>query len=136
MSTARFRQPLLPPSKYNDDADADLDRIVLATLEIDSWQRPATARSLADALAQRRQTIGRVSGRGPARSDESAALSSTSRAPARRARHLADEALALARHPSTLNQAADLMEEAVNLSLRLHERYLPSLTLWRRGVMK
>lgn len=58
ISTGRFRQPLLAPSKYNDD-DAELDRIVLATLEIDPRRRPGTARVLADALAQRRQALWR-----------------------------------------------------------------------------
>ena len=129
-SVARFRRPLLAPSRYNDDVDAELDRTVLATLEVDPGQRPATARVLADALRERREAIERIGGRGLVRLD-----TSLTEPPTEPARHLADEALVLARHPSTLNQAADLMEEAVNLSPRLHELHLPRLTLWRRGLM-
>jgi len=129
-SVARFRRSLLDPSRYNDDVDVELGRIVLAALEVDPGHRPATARALADAFRERREVIGRAGGRGPARPDTSEAA-----APTERAGCLADEALVLARHPSTLNQAADLMEEAVNLSPRLRELHLPRLTLWRRGVM-
>ncbi|MDQ3153011.1 MAG: serine/threonine protein kinase [Actinomycetota bacterium] len=129
-SVARFRRSLLDPSRYNDDVDAELDRIVLAALEVEPGHRPVTARALADAFRERREAIGRRGGRGPARPDTSAAAPPTERAGC-----LADEALVLARHPSTLNQAADLMEEAVNLSPRLRELHLPRLTLWRRGVM-
>ena len=34
----------------------------------------------------------------------------------------------------SMDRAADLMEEAVNLSPHLRELYLGKLTLWRRGV--
>lgn len=128
-SVARFRHPLLAPSRYNDDVDEELDRIVLATLEVDPGRRPATARILADALRGRRQALGdRV--RAGARPG-----GATVEPPTERAQRLADEALGLGRHPSSLQRAADLMEEAVNLSPRLRELHLPRLTLWRRGVM-
>lgn len=118
-SRARFRRALLAPSRYNDEVDAALDRIVLATLEIDPRQRPATAGVLAAVLHERR-------GRGSAVSAESET---------ERAGRLAEEALALARHPGTLPQAVDLMEQALDLSPQLRELHLPRLTLWRRGVL-
>lgn len=61
------------------------------------------------------------------------AKSAVNRPPTQRARRLAEEALELARSPGELDRAADLMEEAVNLSPYLRDLHLSKLTLWRRG---
>ncbi|PZS33942.1 MAG: serine/threonine protein kinase [Pseudonocardiales bacterium] len=129
-SVARFRRPLLAPSKFNDDVDAELDTIVLGTLTVEAGRRTPSAGALVRALRERADALRR---RAPQR--EGPPRESTAGPPTGRARRLADEALALARHPATLTQAADLMEEAVNLSPRLRELHLARLTLWRRGVM-
>ncbi|MFE3248009.1 serine/threonine-protein kinase [Streptomyces sp. NPDC059209] len=145
-SFGRFNRSLLPPSSYNDEVDADLDRIVLATLEIDPRNRPATAQFLADALRERAEAMAGagagVPGSGTSGASQHAgeppgpaATRRPVRPPTERARRLAEEALALARSPGELDRAADLMEEAVNLSPYLRDRYLSKLTLWRRGVM-
>jgi len=156
-SLARFRESLLPPSRYNEAVDPELDRIVMATLELDPRNRPETARTLADALRERRLRRGErgehegrgehekpgvpapAGARAPSGANGAPHGTGTDRAaavpPSERARRLAGEALELSRHPATLHQAADLMEEAVNLSPRLRAQYLPRLTLWRRGVM-
>ncbi|WP_405796724.1 serine/threonine-protein kinase [Streptomyces sp. NBC_01506] len=155
-SFGRFNRSLLPPSSYNDEVDADLDRIVLATLELDPQNRPATAQFLADALRERAESMAgaappggaahsgapgasRTAGETPGETGETPARPATTKRPVRppteRARRLAEEALVLARSPGELDRAADLMEEAVNLSPYLRDRYLSKLTLWRRGVM-
>ncbi|MEU0955761.1 protein kinase [Streptomyces niveus] len=144
-SFGRFNRSLLPPSSYNDEVDADLDRIVLATLELDPQNRPATAQFLADALRERAESLAGAaagvpnsvrSGASPATGESPGpATRRPVRPPTERARRLAEEALALARSPGELDRAADLMEEAVNLSPYLRDRYLSKLTLWRRGVM-
>ncbi|MFG2175368.1 serine/threonine-protein kinase [Streptomyces niveus] len=155
-SFGRFNRSLLPPSSYNDEVDAELDRIVLAMLELDPQNRPATAQVLGDALRERAEAMagaGAAAGDsvgdsvgGPAASAGSAGLSGTAgsagsaksavnRPPTQRARRLAEEALELARSPGELDRAADLMEEAVNLSPYLRDLHLSKLTLWRRGVM-
>ncbi|MFD3920900.1 serine/threonine-protein kinase [Streptomyces sp. NPDC058595] len=145
-SFGRFNRSLLPPSSYNDEVDADLDRIVLATLELDPRNRPATAQFLADALRERAEAMAGagagVPGSGTSVASQPAgepsgpaATRRPVRPPTERARRLAEEALALARSPGELDRAADLMEEAVNLSPYLRDRYLSKLTLWRRGVM-
>ncbi|WP_405821763.1 serine/threonine-protein kinase [Streptomyces sp. NBC_00838] len=145
-SFGRFNRSLLPPSSYNDEVDADLDRIVLATLEIDPRNRPATAQFLADALRERAEAMaGGMAGAGASGTSgasrpagEPPGPAATRRPvgpPTERARRLAEEALVLARSPGELDRAADLMEEAVNLSPYLRDRYLSKLTLWRRGVM-
>lgn len=128
-SLARFRRRLLRPSEYNDDVDAGLDDLVMSTLELDPVNRPATARALLDAVAGRREPVRRT---GPS---SVTSRTTTAGPPPARARRLADEALALARVPGELSHAADLMEEAVNLSPRLKELYMARLLLWRRGVI-
>ncbi|MET9557636.1 serine/threonine-protein kinase [Streptomyces sp. NPDC006645] len=159
-SFGRFNRSLLPPSSYNDEVDGELDRIVLAMLELDPQNRPATAQILGDALRERAEAMaaagppgpGAGSGAGPGSgpgpstgpggasnragtSTGSATTSAVNRPPTQRARRLAEEALALARSPGELDRAADLMEEAVNLSPYLRDLHLSKLTLWRRGVM-
>ncbi|QHY97027.1 Serine/threonine-protein kinase PknB [Streptomyces sp. S4.7] len=144
-SFGRFNRSLLPPSSYNDEVDADLDRIVLATLELDPQNRPATAQFLADALRERAESMAGAAAGVPGSAAPGASRTTgepprpTTRRPVgpptERARRLAEESLALARSPGELDRAADLMEEAVNLSPYLRDRYLSKLTLWRRGVM-
>jgi serine/threonine-protein kinase len=108
-SAVRFRDPLPPPSNFNDDVDAALDRLVLNCLELAAADRPASAAEVAHAFLTRQSPD--------------------------RARQLATEALALARHPGTLAQAADLMQEAVTLSPQLRDLYQSKLSMWQRGVM-
>lgn len=126
----RFDTPLLPPSSYNVTVDRELDRIVMAALEVDPGNRPATARILADALRTRQARIAR-----PLPAPSPADGDSTDPPPTNRARRLADEARAMSRVPGGLDHAADLMEEAVNLSPRIRELHLPTLLRWRRGVV-
>lgn len=130
-SPVRYQRRLLPPSAYNDQVDAVLDRIVLATLELRAGDRLPGAERLADELRAWRTALD-SDGRDPA-DDRVRAPSGTGTDI--RAQRLADEALVLARHPATLHLAADLMEEAVNLSPQLWHRYLPRLKVWRRGLM-
>lgn len=125
---ARFRRPLLPPSSYNESIDAELDAIVLATLEVDRARRTPGARELRDAL----RASGSRSGFPPYALSAAAGHAGP---PSERARRLVEEAWALARTPGELPRAADLLEEAVGLSPRVRERHLETLILWRRGVL-
>ncbi|MEU8298968.1 serine/threonine-protein kinase [Micromonospora sp. NPDC048909] len=126
-SPSRFARAPLPPSRYNPEVDADLDRIVLATLDVAPADRPASAGVLAAELRERRRNLGAAVTSGDGAVDPPP--------PSARALQLAAEALELSRRAGQLGRAADLMEEAVNLSPELRARYLPKLTLWRRGVM-
>ncbi|GAA3758539.1 hypothetical protein GCM10022225_49920 [Plantactinospora mayteni] len=119
-SPGRFARAPLPPSRYHPEVDPELDRILLSTLEVDPADRLASAGVLAAALRDRRL------GGAPARSQGEPAQA--------RAVRLATEALALARHAGQLDRATSLMAEALDLSPDLRARYLPKLTLWRRGV--
>ncbi|WP_344313231.1 serine/threonine-protein kinase [Fodinicola feengrottensis] len=124
-SASRFDDPPLAPSRFNDDVDSELDRIVLSCLETDPSDRPSDAAGLAAAFRRRRESRRRAS----------AVSSRVTTTPTDQAQRLAAQALGLARHPSTLSEAADLMEEAVIRSPHLREQHLPQLLLWRRGVM-
>ncbi|GIE77184.1 hypothetical protein Aph02nite_31340 [Actinoplanes philippinensis] len=128
-SMVRFQRPLLPPSAYNADVDPALDKILMAALAVDPKDRPPTGRALADLLRARRTAL-----TVPARPVDVPREKSAER-PGSRAQALADEAFTLARRPGALERAADLLEEAVNLSPRLRDRHLHTLTLWRRGVI-
>ena len=126
----RFQAPLLPPSTYNETVDRELDRIIMAALTVEPGDRTATARDLHAALLARRQK--RVHPPGAAAGP---ATAPTTRPPTERARRLADEARAMSRVPGGLPRAADLLEEAIGLSPRIRDLHLPTLVLWRRGVM-
>jgi serine/threonine-protein kinase len=142
-SVHRYREPPLPPSRFNDDIDADLDRIVLAALVPEPDRRTPDATVLAEQFRSRaeRATTRRRPGARAARPRDTDPARAADPDPdpdsvtGRRARRLADRALEMARQAATLPEAADLMEEAVTLSPALRARYLHRLTLWRRGVM-
>jgi serine/threonine protein kinase len=127
-SRTGFSRGPLPPSSYNPEVDAELDRVVLAALETDQRDRPATARVLADALRERRAA---------ARDDRtppSRAEPATTVPPCERARRLAEAAIALSRVPGELAHAADLMEEAIDTASAYRRLHQFRIELWRRGV--
>jgi serine/threonine-protein kinase len=123
-SAARYNQPPLAPSRYNPDVDDPLDNIILNTLEANPATRTPHAGALAEALQTRRLTST------PSGSQTEPAAES----PTVEAKQLVEEALRLGMVVGRLEEAADLMEEAVGLSPQLRELYLDKLTMWRRGV--
>ncbi|WUH98918.1 serine/threonine-protein kinase [Spirillospora sp. NBC_00431] len=120
-SLARFGRKLLPPSRFNDDVDAGLDRIVLATLQLEPGDRPADAGVLVDLL---REWAGH-----PARPKR------RPRGPDEDAHELAKSAMRRALLPDGLPEAIALLERAMELDPSLRKRYLSKLALWRRGVI-
>ncbi len=126
-SASRFDDPPLAPSRFNDDVDSELDRIVLSCLETDPPQRPA--------VRCRRTGGGFPAPAGIPPPGQCGFQPCHHTTPTDQAQRLAAQALGLARHPSTLSEAADLMEEAVIRSPHLREQHLPQLLLWRRGMM-
>ncbi|MEJ2885441.1 serine/threonine-protein kinase [Actinomycetospora aeridis] len=125
-SLARFRRPLLPPSRWNEAVDADLDALVMAALTVDPDGRPADAGAVLAALHARR----------PGRPGVPAPRDVPAPSPDReeRARRLVAEARELSRRAGALEHAADLLEEAVSLSPAVRAQYVDRLTRWRRGV--
>lgn len=134
-SPRRFGRGIVPPSNYNDDVDQELDRIILATLELEPGNRPASARVLAEALRDRRRRLNREQ-RDSRGSRESGQFTSSLTGPqGERGRRLAEAALVLSKLPGELDRAADLMEEAIRLWPPLREIHLHRLQLWRKGVV-
>jgi serine/threonine protein kinase len=129
-SVHRYREAPLAPSRFNESVDEELDRIVLAALAVDPTVRTPNAIILAEQLRVRREAG--TSNTAPA---PPVATPTGSSLREERAQALAERARDLAKTPSTLQDAADVMEEAVTLSPAVRARYLHLLTLWRRGVM-
>lgn len=127
-SAARFRRPLLPPSRFNVDVGDDLDGLVLSMLDVDRGRRPSDAVALVERLHDLRGHAGRTrrppSEPEPPRTEQDVAAAG-----------MAVRAHALATDPAQLDRAADLLEEAISLSPRLLAHHLPHLLVWRRGVM-
>jgi serine/threonine protein kinase len=126
----RYREPPLSPSRFNDNVDEELDRIVLVALAADPRDRTPNATVLSDQLRHRRES-GVAKPTRPQRANAEPRVSSPI---ADHVWRLAERGLELAKDPETLHDAADLMEEAVTLSPAVREQYLHLLTLWRRGV--
>jgi serine/threonine-protein kinase len=121
---------LRPPSFYNICVDPLLEKLITRCLQPDPASRYPDARALLEALevwtpgavpAEERLTMTTASKPGLAREDPEAVVK---------------EALQLARDPSKLMAAADLLEEAINKDPSLRERYEIRLRNWRRGVVQ
>jgi serine/threonine-protein kinase len=131
-----FQKPLVPPSKINAFCDLQLDRIVVHALAIDPKSRYESATDLLadlDGWAPKLQTESRSTNQDPWSTSKEVLGCPTSAAP-QEARNLAARAIELAQNPATLNDAADLMEEAFNKLPDLRSEYRGRVTLWRRGI--
>jgi serine/threonine-protein kinase len=131
-----FKNPLIPPSRWNIKVDSSLELIVLRALQTDAKQRYQTAAEMLDALdswqpysdSPRRQNV----------SSSSKSIIDFQERPSpneQQARELASKALGLARQVNTLAEAADMMEEAFNRWPDIRPQYEDQIRLWRRGIM-
>jgi serine/threonine-protein kinase len=131
-----FQEPLEPPSRLNPICDPSLDRIVARSLAIDPRNRYISAVELLadlDAWAPKLQEESRERGRGTW-STSKEVLGRASTPLPDEARRIASRAIELAQNPATLNEAADLMEEAFSKLPELRNEYRGRVTLWRRGI--
>ena len=135
--TARFERQLMPPSRINLDVDEMLDQIVLRALSQDPQQRQADARELLTDLerwrAMRSGAPAALKSVG-APDDTKSALGSLRDEDDERGAAMVGEALRLARDSCRLGEAADIMEQAMNLCPDLRERHEYTVRLWRRGI--
>lgn len=132
----RFERPMIPPSRLNAQVDPGLDQIVLRALALEPEERYATAMDLLDDL-QKWRPARSVEPDGPKAASADMAKSALGvHSPLRteEARKLAAKALRLARQAGKLQEAADLMEEAINKCADLPTEYAYKLRLWRRGI--
>ncbi|MBP6465424.1 MAG: serine/threonine protein kinase [Rubrivivax sp.] len=128
---------LAPPSRFNHRVDDRLDAIVMRALapkpaqryataermlvDLQAWQAPAPAK--AAPLAGEGSLLSKDAFGAVPLHDDSGALKR------------AERAIALARLPGKLSEAADLMEEALAHAPGLRERYEYQVRLWRKGVV-
>jgi serine/threonine protein kinase len=135
--SVRFDRPLTAPSRINLDADDMLDHVTQRALSLDAEQRYADARAfLADLerwQAVRRGGPDKVKSAGSP-DDTKSALGSTRHEDDERGAAMARDAVQLARETGRLTEAADMMEQAMNLCPELRERHEYSVRLWRRGI--
>jgi hypothetical protein len=118
--------------------DRKLDEIVGACLAVDPGDRFSSARVLLEELERwvpvtigvQNSQKGLISSVDPAKS----ALGQHDPASERSARRKARKAGRIARQSSRINEAADLMEQAINEWPALREDYEYLLNLWRRGL--
>ena len=130
-------EPILP-SRLNALSDTRLDQIVLRSLAFNPEQRYRTAMELLADLEGWTPHLTPA----PARQTQTTNLFETSKevlgghSPANEesARRMAHEAVQLAQDASHLNEAADLMEEALNKFPALRTEYQGRVKLWRRGI--
>lgn len=132
----RFGRPVIPPSRLNGRVDPALDQVVLRALAVEPKERYPTAMELLEDLERWKPARVRD---GIARSASSAdmaksALGVHSPVQSDEARCLAARALRLSRQAGKLQEAADLMEEAIHQCADLPDEYHSKLRLWRRGI--
>src|ERR1700739_351497 len=131
-----FQVALIPPSQVNPICDSSLDRVTARSLSIDPKNRYLSAVELLadlDAWAPKLQ----LESREPDNSSWSTSKEVLGRASTPspdEARKIASRAIELAQDPATLNEAADLMEEAFSKLPELRNEYRGRVTLWRRGI--
>lgn len=132
----QFSRPLRAPSLYNVKVDPFLERIVVRCLALDPQERCQNASELLaelDAWTPATQKAAMAMGESlPMSKSELSGKSDTSRMAA--AQELLQKALANASSPSTLMEAADLLEAALTQDPQLGQRYESRLKLWRRGI--
>jgi serine/threonine-protein kinase len=133
---ARFERPLIPPSRLNVQVDPGLDQVLFRALAVAPEGRYPTATAMLADLERWEPGAAR-----PAREKGEAtqelsktALGERSPIDAAAGRKKLQSALALARRPGKLAEAADLMEEALNALPDLRQGYEQRLRLWRRGI--
>jgi len=132
----RFSEPLIVPSRLNVQVDPGLDQIVFRALSIDAAKRYANARALLEALNRWKPRTGpaeKTAVLGESDSQKSA-LGPQASLDLAKAKTMAEKALRLARDGGRLSEAADLMEEAFNLSPDLRAKYENLVKAWRRGI--
>jgi len=134
-SDKRWKRPLVPASHFNPQVDSLLDSIVCRSLETRPTDRYPDAAAMLKALLEWAPSESEGARRSKGGADEhKSALGSLAQTDEVAAERMAAESVSLSRDANRLGEAADMLEEALNKSPKLRERYEYQLKLWRRGV--
>ena len=131
-----WQNPLVPASHFNLNVDPILDSILSRSLEIKPGNRYTDASAMLHDLAKWKYSEPQTPKINRINADEhKRALGLLPRSEENRPEDLLDKALSLSNDSSRLMEAADLLEEALNKSPMLKDKYEYKLKLWRRGIM-
>ncbi len=131
-----FTNPLVPTTSLNTQVDAGLDTIVSHCLEKKPGDRYPDAMALLEDLVNWQPSESK--GKRPLKplADESkSALGIPAQSDHIAAEKMIKEALTLSNDAGRLIEAADLLEEALNKSPKLRDKYEYQLKLWRKGIV-
>ncbi|NIQ14267.1 MAG: protein kinase [Candidatus Dadabacteria bacterium] len=130
-----FKKPPPEPSRYNARIDYRLNEVVMKMLEFNQKDRYQDASEVLNDLSHWRLDTKQPKKKKISNHESTKdVLGVYSPVSQENAKKIAMEALKLARESGKLNEAADLMEEAINLSPSLRDKYQYQLQLWRRGI--
>lgn len=130
-----FATPVTKPSVYNLNVDPILEAIVLKALSINRADRYPSAVQFLDALEKWKPSTNKTL---PDTSDSSlnkSAFGMTSPLDEIKAMKMVKQAIELSKSPNSLNDAADLMEQALNEFPSLRKEHENKVTYWRRGIL-
>lgn len=131
-----WKDPLVPASRFNPQVDSILDSILSRSLEIKPGDRYPDASAMLGDISKWKHTETHSPTKSGKNADErKSALGLDAQPSEISAGDMVAKALNLSRQPGQLNEAADLLEEALNKSPSLKEKYEYQLKLWRRGMM-
>ncbi|MCL6450407.1 MAG: serine/threonine protein kinase [Acetobacteraceae bacterium] len=141
-----WERPLVPASRFNARVDPGLEAILARALALDLGDRYPDAGKLLEDLMRWKGPEGGAAGRdfGPeggrpaAKEHPGGSKPSAGSAPLpgkAAVEAMVRQALEMGRDARRLTEAADLLEEALNLQPGLRDRYEYYLRLWRRGIV-
>ena len=137
LSTGRcWKEKPVPAADFNPRVDDGLESILSRSLKLNPDERYSNAMEMLEDLGRWEPSKSRSLVQGGDSIDGSkSALGSVSKPKERNPQTMATLAMSLARDPSKLMEAADLLEEAIMKQPSLRERYKYQLKLWRRGIV-
>lgn len=133
----RFLRPIRPPSIYNVNIDGGLESIIFRCLASCPSDRYSNASDLLGDLEKWKPGY-KPSGVSASQSKRGSKTAIARHSPHDlkcEAQNALQEAVRIARDPTKLMSAADLLEEAISKDPALRERHESQLQLWRRGIM-
>jgi len=128
-----FERPIEPPSNVNFEVDDELEKICLRALSINPKYRHKDANELLKEM-ENWKPAQLIKPRTNIRETSKESLGDYSPFHEEDGHKLCAKALELAKKPSQLSQAADLMEESFQKYPPLREKYQDLIKLWRRGI--
>jgi len=130
-----WNKPLIPPSSYNIRVNEALDAIVFRSLALNPENRYPNAMVMLEDLMKYKSPENEPGiGKKEDTDKTKSAIGSALRLREISIKEKLSEALKLSKQANKLTEAADLLEEVLNQSPDLREKYENKLILWRHGV--